>query len=100
MAADADAFRGTFRTLAADPFAFSRGSACLFYADLAAQEDPWCDERTSRGWIPGDLQAEPGAGDRAAWSSTPSGPPDPRDHLDRRPAGQRIGSSMSMPWCG
>ena len=58
MAADADAFRTKFRKMAADPFAFYRGSACLFYADMATMEDPWCDERTSRVWIHGDLHAE------------------------------------------
>ena len=41
MAADADAFRTKFRKMAADPFAFYRGSACLFYADMATFEDPW-----------------------------------------------------------
>ena len=34
------------------------GSACLFYADVAALEDPWADERTGRVWIQGDLHAE------------------------------------------
>ncbi|MGY2127690.1 DUF2252 domain-containing protein [Blastococcus sp. SYSU DS0617] len=58
MAADADAFRTKFRKMAADPFAFYRGSACLFYADMATSEDRWCDERTSRVWIHGDLHAE------------------------------------------
>ncbi|SFL21872.1 DUF2252 domain-containing protein [Geodermatophilus ruber] len=58
MAADADAFRTKFRKMAADPFAFYRGSACLFYADMAQLEDRWCDERTSRVWIQGDLHAE------------------------------------------
>jgi uncharacterized protein (DUF2252 family) len=58
MAADADAFRTKFRKMAADPFAFYRGSACLFYADMATVEDRWCDERTSRVWIQGDLHAE------------------------------------------
>jgi uncharacterized protein (DUF2252 family) len=58
MTADADAFRTKFRKMAADPFAFYRGSACLFYADMAGQEDRWCDERTSRVWIQGDLHAE------------------------------------------
>ena len=51
MAADADAFRAKFRKMAADPFAFYRGSACLFYADMSTLEDRWCDERTSRAWI-------------------------------------------------
>ena len=58
MAADADAFRTKFRKMAADPFAFYRGSACLFYADMSTMEDQWCDERTSRVWIHGDLHAE------------------------------------------
>jgi uncharacterized protein (DUF2252 family) len=58
MAADADAFRTKFRKMAADPFAFYRGSACLFYADMDVLEDRWCDERTSRVWIQGDLHAE------------------------------------------
>ncbi|WP_369136698.1 DUF2252 domain-containing protein [Modestobacter versicolor] len=58
MSADADAFRTKFRKMAADPFAFYRGSACLFYADMATTEDPWSDERTSRVWIQGDLHAE------------------------------------------
>ncbi len=58
MAADPAAFRTKFRKMAADPFAFYRGSACLFYADAAAREDPWADERTSRIWIQGDLHAE------------------------------------------
>lgn len=58
MAADPDAFRTKFRKMAADPFAFYRGSACLFYADVAARDDRWADERTSRVWIQGDLHAE------------------------------------------
>ena len=58
MAADAEAFRAKFRKMAADPFAFYRGSACLFYADMATTTDRWCDERTSRVWIQGDLHAE------------------------------------------
>ncbi|WP_181781579.1 DUF2252 domain-containing protein [Pseudonocardia pini] len=58
MAADPVAFRAKFRKMAADPFAFYRGSACLFYADVAEREDPWADERTGRVWIQGDLHAE------------------------------------------
>jgi uncharacterized protein (DUF2252 family) len=58
MAADSDAFRTKFRKMAADPFAFYRGSACVFYADIADRKDPWADERTSRVWIQGDLHAE------------------------------------------
>jgi uncharacterized protein (DUF2252 family) len=58
MTANPAAFRTKFRKMAADPFAFYRGSACLFYADVAGREDPWADERTSRVWIQGDLHAE------------------------------------------
>ncbi|HYJ56365.1 MAG TPA: DUF2252 domain-containing protein [Mycobacterium sp.] len=58
MAADPDAFRTKFRKMAADPFAFFRGSACLFYADVSVRQDRWADERTSRVWIQGDLHAE------------------------------------------
>ncbi|HEX8759691.1 MAG TPA: DUF2252 domain-containing protein [Pseudonocardiaceae bacterium] len=58
MAAAPAAFRTKFRKMAADPFAFYRGSACLFYADVVALDDPWADERTSRVWIQGDLHAE------------------------------------------
>ena len=58
MRADPAAFRTKFRKMAADPFAFYRGSACLFYADVAERDDPWADERTSRVWIQGDLHAE------------------------------------------
>ena len=58
MKADAGAFRTKFRKMAADPFAFYRGSACLFYADMRDFEDRWADERTGRVWIHGDLHAE------------------------------------------
>ena len=58
MAADPAAFRAKFRKMAAEPFAFYRGSACLFYADMAVEPDEWADERTSRVWIQGDLHAE------------------------------------------
>ena len=55
---DPRAFRRKFRKMAADPFAFYRGSAALFYADVIRLEDRWADERTSRVWIQGDLHAE------------------------------------------
>ncbi len=58
MTADPKAFRGKFRKMAADPFAFYRGSACLFYADMTKVEDPWADDRTGAVWIHGDLHAE------------------------------------------
>jgi uncharacterized protein (DUF2252 family) len=60
MAVDPGAFRRKFRKMAASPFAFYRGSASLFYADLtgAYRDDSFLDERTSRVWIHGDLHAE------------------------------------------
>jgi len=56
--AEPRAFRRKFRKMAASPFAFYRGSAALFYADVARLEDRWADDRTSRVWIQGDLHAE------------------------------------------
>ncbi|MDX2643136.1 DUF2252 domain-containing protein [Streptomyces sp. PA03-1a] len=60
LAADPAAFRVKFRKMAASAFAFYRGTACLYYADLADTKDgsPFLDERTSRVWIHGDLHAE------------------------------------------
>jgi uncharacterized protein (DUF2252 family) len=58
MQADPAAFRRRFRKMASDPFAFYRGSACVFYADVIEDDDPWADRRTSRVWIQGDLHAE------------------------------------------
>ncbi|MFF2020415.1 DUF2252 domain-containing protein [Streptomyces sp. NPDC058171] len=71
LAADPAAFRVKFRKMAASAFAFYRGTACLFYRDLAAEGagvaapgtpgpagGPYLDERTSRVWIHGDLHAE------------------------------------------
>jgi uncharacterized protein (DUF2252 family) len=65
MAADPTAFRRKFRTMARDPFAFYRGTACLFYADLT-EGGPYADadrawvgvEGARRIWIQGDLHAE------------------------------------------
>jgi uncharacterized protein (DUF2252 family) len=58
MGADPIAFRRKFRKMASAPFAFYRGTACLFYADMAQESDPWADARTSSVWIQGDLHAE------------------------------------------
>ncbi|WP_141013711.1 DUF2252 domain-containing protein [Nocardioides sambongensis] len=58
LEADPRGFRTKFRKMAADPFAFFRGSACVFFADVAAEEDPWADDRTGRVWIHGDLHTE------------------------------------------
>jgi uncharacterized protein (DUF2252 family) len=58
MEADPTGFRTKFRKMAADPFAFYRGSACVFYADMDRMSDRFADERTSRVWIHGDLHVE------------------------------------------
>ena len=58
MKADPVAFRGKYRTMAGDPHAFYRGTACLFYADVATGDDPFCDDRSGRNWIHGDLHVE------------------------------------------
>src|SRR5919107_1824589 len=60
MALDPAAFRRKFRKMAASPFAFYRGSAALFYADLTGgyADSSFLSERTSRVWIHGDLHAE------------------------------------------
>ncbi|WP_432972793.1 DUF2252 domain-containing protein [Dactylosporangium sp. CA-233914] len=58
MALDPAAFRRKFRKMAASPFAFYRGSACVFYADVQGTRDEFLDERTSAVWIHGDLHAE------------------------------------------
>jgi uncharacterized protein (DUF2252 family) len=56
--ADPLAFRGKFRTMSADPHAFYRGTACLFYADVTGQDDPYADARSGRIWVHGDLHVE------------------------------------------
>ncbi|MEE1755046.1 DUF2252 domain-containing protein [Streptomyces sp. SP18CS02] len=60
LAADPAAFRVKFRKMAGSAFAFYRGTACLFYADLDGEQrgGPYLDERTGRVWIHGDLHAE------------------------------------------
>ncbi|WP_127499826.1 DUF2252 domain-containing protein [Actinoplanes solisilvae] len=60
IAVDPAAFRRKFRKMAASPFAFYRGSASLFYADLSSgyADSSFLDEQTSRVWIHGDLHAE------------------------------------------
>ncbi|MFI5618447.1 DUF2252 domain-containing protein [Streptomyces sp. NPDC051567] len=60
LAADPAAFRVKFRKMAASAFAFYRGTACLFYADLehGRHGGPYLDERTGRVWMHGDLHAE------------------------------------------
>ncbi len=58
MSADPGAFRNEFRKMAASPFAFYRGSVCLFYADMEKREDRWANDRTGHIWVQGDLHAE------------------------------------------
>lgn len=58
IAGDPSAWRGKFRKMAESPFAFYRGSAALFYADVSRDEDPFLNEQTSRVWIQGDLHAQ------------------------------------------
>ena len=55
---DAQAFREKFRKMAASAFAFYRGSACLFYADVSRLDDVFARGDGSRVWIQGDLHAE------------------------------------------
>ncbi|KAI0148415.1 hypothetical protein GGR57DRAFT_240302 [Xylariaceae sp. FL1272] len=57
---DPSAISNKYRKMAASPFAFYRGSACLFYHDVAhAQADgSFINERTGRIWMHGDLHAE------------------------------------------
>ena len=62
MKADPDAFRTKFRKMAADPFAFYRGSACVFYADVA-------DGRTA-----GPTNGPAGSGSRAICTRRISAP--------------------------
>lgn len=54
---DPAAWRGKFRKMAQTPFAFYRGSAALYYADVARDEDPFLNDQTGRVWIQGDLHA-------------------------------------------
>jgi uncharacterized protein (DUF2252 family) len=60
MALDPAAFRRKFRKMAASPFAFYRGSASVFYADLTGDyaDDRFLNDHTGRVWIHGDLHAE------------------------------------------
>ena len=58
MEADPRAFRTKYRKMAADPHAFYRGSACLYYADVTAEKDEWVNEESAAIWIHGDLHVE------------------------------------------
>ena len=58
MRSDPAAFRTKYRKMAADPHAFFRGSACLFFHDVTAERDEWATHGTDRIWIHGDLHVE------------------------------------------
>ncbi len=58
MKADPKAFRTKYRKMAADPHAFYRGSACLYYADVTGKPDPGSNEQSGAIWIHGDLHVE------------------------------------------
>jgi len=58
MRSQSKAWRGKFRKLASGAFPFYRGSAVVFYSDLADDNDPFVNEQSSRIWIQGDLHAE------------------------------------------
>ncbi|GAB4048934.1 DUF2252 domain-containing protein [Catellatospora paridis] len=60
MTAEPAAFRRKFRKMASSAFAFYRGSAALFYADMTGRyaDDTFLTAQTSRVWIHGDLHAE------------------------------------------
>ena len=58
MRADPAAFRAKYRKMAADPHAFYRGSACLFYRDVTTEDEEWASHGAERIWIHGDLHVE------------------------------------------
>lgn len=60
MAKDPTAFEGKFRKMAATPFSFYRGAACLFYHDMCNkyQQNAYINHKTGHIWIHGDLHAE------------------------------------------
>lgn len=57
---DPAAFRAKYRTMARDPHAFYRGTACLFFHDVvaAADDDPFATGDAGRIWVHGDLHVE------------------------------------------
>ena len=58
MKKDPSAWRTKFRKMSITPFAFYRGSASLFFKDMARENNPaFLNEKTSRVWIHGDLHA-------------------------------------------
>ncbi len=60
MEADPAAFRAKYRTMARDPHAFYRGTACLYFHDVVREEpdDPFATGDAGRIWVHGDLHVE------------------------------------------
>lgn len=59
MRAQPQAWRSKFRKMAAGTFPFYRGSAVVYYTDLADEApDPFVTKESSRVWIQGDLHGE------------------------------------------
>ena len=59
MRAQGAAWQGKFRKMSAGAFPFYRGSAAVYYTDLASEApDPFVTKEASRIWIQGDLHAE------------------------------------------
>lgn len=59
MRAQSTAWQGKFRKMSAGAFPFYRGSAAVYYTDLAGEApDPFVTKEASRVWIQGDLHAE------------------------------------------
>ncbi len=55
MRADPEAWHTKFRKMAANAFAYYRGSAAVYYADIADESSAFTNEQTGRVWIQGDL---------------------------------------------
>ncbi len=59
MRAQPKAWTGKFRKMSAGAFPFYRGSAAVYYTDLADEApDPFVTKESSRVWIQGDLHAD------------------------------------------
>lgn len=59
MRAQSAAWQGKFRKMSGGAFPFYRGSAAVYYTDLAGEApDPFVTKEASRIWIQGDLHAE------------------------------------------
>lgn len=59
MRAQPKAWTGKFRKMSAGAFPFYRGSAVVYYTDLAGEAaDPFVTKESSRVWIQGDLHAD------------------------------------------